>query len=158
MAALRDLLTGNGHADVRTLLQSGNVVLESRSKPHRLERELEQQLAAGLGFQVDVFVRTRDELAKVIDRSPLASVATDPAKYLVTFLREKPDAAVIRRLRSLDLGPEQLVVSGREIYSWHPDGLARTEARKHLTDRTLGVSATGRNWSTVTKLLELADA
>jgi len=158
MAALRNLLTGNGHAEVRTLLQSGNIVLESRSKPAQLERELEKQLAAGLGFTVDVFVRTRNELAKVIDRNPLASVATDPAKYLVTFLRETPDAVVVRRLRSLDLEPEQLVVGGREIYSWHPEGLARTEIRKHLTDRGLGVSATGRNWSTVTKLLELADA
>src|SRR4051794_15433404 len=117
MAALRDLLTGNGHREVRTLLQSGNVVLESSSKPDRLERQLEEQLAAGLGFQVDVFVRTRAEIAKILDRNPLASVATDPARYLVTFLREKPDPAVTRRLRSLDLGPERLVVSGREIYT-----------------------------------------
>ncbi len=158
MAALRDLLADNRHKGVRTLLQSGNVVLESRSRPERLERELEEQLAAGLGFQVDVFVRTRAELANVLDRDPLGSVATDPSKYLVTFLRAKPAAAVTRRLRLLDCEPERLVVSGREIYSWHPDGLWRTELRKHLTDRGLGVSSTGRNWSTVAKLLELADA
>jgi uncharacterized protein (DUF1697 family) len=157
MAVLRELLTDNGHADVRTLLQSGNVLLESPLSPPRLERELEAQLADGLGFHVDVFVRTRDEIAKVLERNPLAAVATDPAKYLVTFLRSKLDASVARRLRALDLEPERLVVSGREIYSWHPDGVGRTETRKHLTDRSLGVSATGRNWSTVEKLLELAD-
>jgi uncharacterized protein (DUF1697 family) len=158
MAALRELLAGHGHGNVRTLLQSGNVLLDSRSKGARLEQELEAQLAAGLGFHVDVFVRTRGELAAVVKRNPLASVATDPAKYLVTFLRAKLDSSVARRLRTLDLGPEQLVISGRELYTWHPGGLARTELRKHLTDRTLGVSSSARNWSTVTKLLELADA
>ena len=157
MAALCELLAESGHENVRTLLQSGNVVLESRSSGTKLERELERQLEAGLGFQVDVFVRTRKELAAVVARNPLAAVAKDPARYLVTFLRAKLDPAVARRLRALDLGPEQLVISGRELYSWHPGGLARTELRKHLTDRVLGVSSSNRNWSTVTKLLELAD-
>jgi uncharacterized protein (DUF1697 family) len=158
MGTLRELLSGHGHRDVRTLLQSGNVVLESPSAGVRLERELEAQLEAGLGFHVDVLVRTRKELAAVVARNPLAAVATDPARYLVTFLRAKLDSAVSRRLRALDVQPEQLVISGREIYTWHPGGLARTDLRKHLTDRTLGVSSSGRNWSTVTKLLELADA
>jgi len=158
MAALRGLLAESGHENVRTLLQSGNVILESRSTGAKLERDLERQLEAGLGFQVDVFVRTRDELAKVVARNPLATVAKDPASYLVTFLRAKLDPAVARRLRTLDVGPEQIVINGRELYSWHPGGLARTELRKHLTDRALGVSSSGRNWSTVTKQLELADA
>ena len=158
MAALRELLADSGHENVRTLLQSGNVILESRSTGARLERELERQLEAGLGFPVDVLVRTRAELAAVVARNPLASVAKDPARYLVTFLRKKLQPAVARQLRALDVGPEQLVVDGRELYTWHPAGLARTELRKHLTDRVLGVSSSGRNWSTVTKLLELADA
>ena len=158
MAALRELLAENGHENVRTFLQSGNVILESRSTGTTLERELERQLEAGLGFRVDVFVRTRSELAKVVARNPLKAVAKDPAKYLVTFLRARLDPGVARRLRSLDVGAERLVINGRELYTWHPGGLARTELRKHLTDGVLGVSSSGRNWSTVTKLLELADA
>jgi uncharacterized protein (DUF1697 family) len=157
MAALRELLAGHGHENVRTLLQSGNVILDSRSTGAKLERELERELEAGLGFRVDVFVRTRDELGKIVARNPLASVADDPAKYLVTFLRARLDPAVSRRLRALDLAPERLAIYGRELYTWHPGGLARTELRKHLTDRVLGVSSSGRNWSTVTKLLELVD-
>ena len=158
MATLRELLAEGGYENVRTLLQSGNVILESHSTGTKLERELERQLEAGLGFEVDVFVRTRAELAKIVARDPLKAVAKDPAKYLVTFLRAKLDPGVARRLRALDVGPEQLAISGRELYTWHPGGLARTELRKHLTDRVLGVSSSGRNWSTVTKLLELADA
>ncbi len=157
MAALRELLAASGYGEARTLLQSGNVVLESGLQPAALERALEKDLAAGLGFEVDVVVRTRDELAGVLERNPLRAVATDPARYLVTFLRSQPADDVVRHLDSLELEPERVSVNGREIYSWHPGGLARSELGKQLSERKLGVSGTGRNWATVDKLLALAD-
>jgi uncharacterized protein (DUF1697 family) len=157
MEALRELLTGHGYGNVRTYVQSGNVVLDSSAKPKQLEGTLERQLAAGLGFEVDVFVRTRTELAKVLERNPLAATATDPSRYLVTFLREAPTVKVISQLRAIDLAPEQLTVSGREIYSWHPHGVGRSELAKRLSERSLGMTATARNWKTIEKLLALAD-
>ena len=157
MARLREVLTDAGHGDVRTLLQSGNVVLTSRLKPARLERELEKQIAAEFGFDVSVLVRTRDELADVIERDPLGDVASDPKKYAVTFLAAEPAAEVTERLAAVDAAPDRFVVSGREIYAWHPNGLGRSELAKALADKRLGVAATTRNWSTVTKLLALAD-
>jgi uncharacterized protein (DUF1697 family) len=156
MEALRELLTGHGHANVRTYVQSGNVVLDSTARPKQLERTLERQLAAGLGFEVDVFVRTRAELARVLERNPLAGTATDPSRYLVTFLRAAPAAKLVAQLRAVDLAPEQLAVSGREIYSWHPDGVGRSELAKRLSERSLGMTATARNWKTIEKLLVLA--
>lgn len=158
MAALRKLLADQGYDDVRTYLQSGNVLLSSAAPPKRLERDLERLIADGLGVDVQVFVRTRDELADVIDHDPFGDVVDDPAKYLVSFLSAKPKAAVVRELAALDAEPERFVVSGRELYAWHPDGIGRSPLRKVLTEKKLGVSATGRNWKTVTKLLELADA
>jgi uncharacterized protein (DUF1697 family) len=156
MEALRKLLTGHGYGDVRTLLQSGNVVLDSSAKPGALESTLERQLIAGLGFEVDVFVRTSRELAAVLDRNPLAAVATDPTRYLVTFLRSKPGVQLVGQLAEIDFAPEQLAVSGREIYSWHPGGIGRSELAKQLSERRLGVTATARNWSTLEKLRALA--
>jgi uncharacterized protein (DUF1697 family) len=156
MAALRELLSGHGHEDVRTLLQSGNVVLSSTLKPPRLERLLAEQIAEGFGFDVPVVVRTRDELAEVIERNPLAEVADDPKRLQVTFLSAEPDPAAIAGLEDVALGGERFVVSGREIYAWHPDGLARSELAKQLAGRK--VAGTARNWNTVTKLLALADA
>jgi uncharacterized protein (DUF1697 family) len=155
MEALRELLTSHGYGDVRTHLQSGNVVLDSPAKPRDLERTLERQFAAGLGFEVDVFVRTSRELAAVLERNPLAAVATDPTRYLVTFLRSKPGAKLTAQLAEIDLAPEQLAVSGREIYSWHPGGIGRSELAKRLSERGLGVTATARNWNTLEKLLAL---
>jgi uncharacterized protein (DUF1697 family) len=157
MGRLRELLAGLGYGDVRTYLQSGNVVLTSPASPERLQRELEQQIAKELGLDTRVLVRTRDELADVIERDPLAGVADNPRRYQVSFLSAEPDAEVVRELDKVDVAPERFVVSGREIYTWHPDGIQRSKLNKELSDRRLGVIATARNWNTVTKLLALAD-
>src|SRR2546421_5650856 len=134
MARLREVLTEAGHDDVRTLLQSGNVVLTSRLEPDRLEREVEKTIAAEFGFDVSVLVRTRDELAGVIERDPLGDVAEDPKKYAVTFLSEEPGPEVAERLATVDAGPDRFVISGREVYAWHPNGLGRSELAKALAD------------------------
>jgi uncharacterized protein (DUF1697 family) len=157
MADLRALLTNLGYDDVVTHLQSGNVVLRTRKKPATLKRELERQIAAELGLETEVFIRTRDELADVIARDPLRGVADNPSRYLVSFLSAKPKARPARELAALDLEPETFVISGREIYSWHPNGIHGSKLAKRLEERHLGVSVTARNWNTVTKLLMLAD-
>jgi uncharacterized protein (DUF1697 family) len=157
MADLRKLLEGHGYADVRTHLQSGNVVLTSSLPADRLGKKLERELDRGLGFEVEVIVRTRAELARVVAGNPFAEVAKDPSRYLVTFLRAKPAAKLVRELRALDVAPEQVAVSGREVYSWHPDGLQSSQLAKLLAKTGVSGAGTNRNWRTVTKLLELAD-
>jgi len=157
MADLREALEQAGYGDVCTHLQSGNVVLTSRMSAKRLESELEKQLADEFGLEIQVLVRTRDQLADVIKRNPLGKVADNPSRHMVSFLSAKPAAKVVRELAKEDVAPEQFVVSGREIYAWHPDGLQRSKLAKLLSEKRLGVTATARNWNTVTKLLELAD-
>jgi uncharacterized protein (DUF1697 family) len=157
MAELRELLTGLGHEDVATYLQSGNVVLTSDLAPERLERELETAIVEGMGVDPLVVVRTRDELADVVDGNALGEVA-EPRRFQVSFLSAAPDPEVVRALEAADVAPERVAVRGREIYAWHPDGVQSSPLAKLLTDRKLGVTATARNWNTVTKLLELADA
>ena len=157
MKALRDALTEAGHAQVRTYLQSGNVVLASELAPGKLGREIEGQIAEKLGLEVQVIVRTRGELAGVVERNPLRDVATNPSRYQVNFLSAAPTADAVRELEAAEVAPEQLVVSGREIYVWHPNGVQRSRVLRLLTERRLGVIATARNWNTVVKLLALAD-
>jgi uncharacterized protein (DUF1697 family) len=158
MPELRALLADGGFDDVRTYLQSGNVVLSSRASADSVARTCERLIADMLGLEIDVVVRTRDEFAKVVRRNPLGKVAADPKRYQVSFLAHELDAAVARRLRELVVEPEQLVISGREIYAWHPAGVARSKLWTQLAGRALGVTATARNWTTVTSLLALADA
>jgi uncharacterized protein (DUF1697 family) len=152
MADLRRLLEEAGYEDVRTLLQSGNVVLSSPLSARKLEAALERELAAGLGIDVQVLVRTRAELAKVVALDPLGKVATNHSRYLVSFLAKKLSPRVAH-----ELGAAGIVVRGRELYAWHPDGVQRSPLGKLLADERLGVVSTARNWNTVTKLLQLLD-
>ena len=158
MAELRKLLDDAGYKDVRTHLQSGNVLLTSDLSGKALERRLEQQLEQGLGLELKVLVRSRNQLAKIVARNPLGDVADNPSRYLVTFLAEKLDAKKVEELAALAVDAERFAAHGRELYSWHPEGARDSALWKTLADRRLGVTATARNWNTVAKLLELADA
>ena len=102
--------------------------------------------------------RTRAQLAKVVERDPLGRVAKDPKRYQVSFLDARPSAEVVRRIEATAAPAERVVIDGREIYAWHPDTIARSKLWALLAGQGLGVTATARNWTTVRKLLELADA
>jgi uncharacterized protein (DUF1697 family) len=157
MPALRKVLADGGFEDVKTYLQSGNVVLSSGRKPAEVGRECERLIKDRLALDVDVVVRTRAELAKVVERNPLEDVATNPKRYQVSFLAATPSAGLKSKLADAAVEQERFAVHGREIYAWHPDGVARSKLWALLAGRQLGVTATSRNWTTVTKLLELAD-
>ena len=157
MPALRERLTAAGFTDVRTYIQSGNVVLSSDAAPDALARECRHQISEGFGLQIDVIVRTRDELAAVVQRNPLAKVAVDPKRYQVSFCATEPDASLVQRLNALAVSPEQFLAVGRELYAWHPEGVARSRLWAELGGRKLGVPASSRNWTTVTTLLAMAD-
>ena len=158
MADLRGELTDAGYDDVRTYVQSGNVVLSSdHTDPAKLEQELEELIAGKLGVETPVLVRTRDELAAVVARDPLAGAAEDPKRYQVLFLSAALDEATASELEAADVAPERMAIQGRELYTWHPEGIQRSALARLLADRRLGVTTTARNWRTVCALLALAD-
>jgi uncharacterized protein (DUF1697 family) len=156
MPALREALSGAGLEDVRTYVQSGNVVLESDLDPDRLTAECERVIAERFSLDIPVVVRTRDELADVVARNPLGNVVTEPKRYQVSFLSAAPHPSVIERLQAQAVPSERLVAIGRELYAWHPEGVARSKLWAALAGPKLGVKATARNWTTVTTLLEMA--
>lgn len=157
MPKLRELLTAAGYGDVRTYLQSGNVVLSSGARPNRLAKEIHELLDESFGLQIAVVVRTRDELAKVVSLNPLGKVATNPKRYQVSFLDTELDQSTIDELAELATASESFTAVGRELYAWHPDGVARSKLWNKLAAPGLGVTATARNWTTVTSLLAMAD-
>jgi uncharacterized protein (DUF1697 family) len=150
MARLRALLEELGYREVRTYVNSGNAVF---SGPRRPERHLEAAIAETFGFEVPVVLRTRDELADIVQANPLGDVANDPAKYLVVFC----GAETTTNLDPKDFAPETFHVRGREIYLWAPGGIGTSELAKRLASKALGAKSTARNWRTVEKLLALAD-
>lgn len=156
MPRLREMLTEAGLRDVRTYVQSGNVVLESEDPPTALAERCERLLAEGFGLQVPVIVRTREELERVVGADPLGDVAADHKRYLVSFLAEPLEPSAVSALSELAVPGERLVALEREIYSWHPSGVARSKLWSRMAGRELGVTATARNWTTVATLLQIA--
>ena len=155
MADLRELLTEAGFEDVRTLLQSGNVVLSTSKKPQPAATAIEEAIEARTEMEVDVIARTAAELEKIVAADPFADVRDDGARQFVTFLSAKPNAAA-RKLLDDDFAPDRLVIAGREIYTWCPDGMRDSRLMKLLSGRKIAPIATVRNWNTVTKLAEMA--
>lgn len=156
MAELRELADGLGYRNVVTVLQSGNLVLSVDKPPADVARELGEALRAKVGLDVQILVRTSAELKRIVARDPFGKIATDGARYLVTFLSARLAPAIARELERADVKPERIAVSGREIYLWLPNGFQRARATKLLKDEKLGVVSTARNWNTIEKLLELA--
>jgi len=158
MAQLCSSIEDLGYGDVSTLLQSGNVVFSGAAPPPaQLAAQLEQRLGEKFGFDIQVVVRLHKELAAVVRANPLADVVTDPKRYLVYFLAAKVAPERLADIDPAAVAPEVFTLRGTEIYLWSPEGLQNARVSKALTEKRLGVVATGRNWSTVEKLLELAE-
>ncbi len=155
MPALREALTGAGYRRVRTHGQSGNVVLDTRQASARLTVAIATLLAEQFELTVPVVVRTASELAQVVADNPFPHEAVSQPKALqVTFCAEKVSAQGLTALQARARPSEQVAARRREIYSWHPDGIARSKLALALTPKD--AVATARNWTTVTTLLEMA--
>ena len=156
MADLKAALEGLGYTDVRTHGQSGNAVYDGTDAAPTAERRIHDAVRKATGLDVAVAVRTRAQLAKVVERNPLAKVAKDPKKHLVVFLTAKPRASVVKALDPAEFEPERFAVESREVYVWLPNGVQRAKLGQSSWEPRLGVSGTARNWATVERVLELA--
>jgi uncharacterized protein (DUF1697 family) len=156
MAALRAALAEIGLGDVRTLLQSGNVVFRARARaPDKLEALLEKATGARFGFTPAYHVRTADEWRAVVEANPFPREATaDPGHLLVTFFKTPLDPEKVRALQAAITGRELVRSDGRQLYMIYPDGVGASKAAL-LVDKVLGVRGTARNWNTVMKLARL---
>lgn len=162
MDALQRVYESLGLADVRALLQSGNVVFRSNltDRP-RLVKRIMQELERQLGLQIEVILRTLAEVASIVERGPLLSPRADPSKLLVMFLSSVPSAAAqaaLRKWHKTKEMPEMLELRGPEIYLYYPDGVGRSKLTSAVIENKLDTSGTARNWNTLVKLVETGRA
>ena len=159
MEALRALYESLELRNPRTYIQSGNVVF--LTKEHNLaviSRRIEDAIEKNYGFRVGVVVRNTSELSDIVSRNPFAErIGIDPGKLLVIFLPTDPSTDTREELHRLKPSPEEIRAEGREVYVYFPDGMGRSKLLPVL-ERILKKSGTGRNFNTVTKLLEMAKA
>jgi uncharacterized protein (DUF1697 family) len=160
MDALRTLYDSLKLGDARTYLQSGNVVFTTGAQalaglPKRIEDAIEQ----AFGFRPSVIHRTAAELRDAIARNPFAArPGIEPSRLAVTFLGGDPTPEARDKVLAMKTDPEELRMDGRELFIYFPNGMARPRIPMAQIERSLKVPATVRNWNTVTKLLEIADA
>jgi uncharacterized protein (DUF1697 family) len=157
MPWLRDAATDAGYDDVATYLQSGNLVLTSSKSAAAVANDINALIRNGCGCDVDVMVRSRGQLADVINGNPFPEHAGEPKLLHVVFLSAKPSAAKVKALDVDEFVPERFKVRKTEIYTWHPNGFGRSKLATVPWAKRLGVSGTDRNWRTVTTLLEMLD-
>jgi uncharacterized protein (DUF1697 family) len=149
-----------GLENPRTLLQSGNLVFESAGgSDAALEKRLEAEAEARFGFQTDFMVRSTTEWAEMMTANPFRDEARDdPSHLLIMLLKTAPAAGAIETLRAAIRGPEVVELIGRNAHLVYPDGIGRSKLTIGVVEKALGVRGTGRNWNTVVKLAEMAEA
>jgi uncharacterized protein (DUF1697 family) len=159
MDALRALYEFLKLRDAQTYVQSGNVIFRTDEQDiSRLAKRIEDGIERKFGFRPDVILRTAAEMRDVIARNPFAKRrGIEPGKLLVSFLASDPGEEARKKLRQMKCDPEELRVEGREVYIYFPNGMGRSKLPWAGLNKMLKTPATGRNWNSVTKMLEMAE-
>lgn len=152
MAALRALVSNLGYSDVRTLLNSGNVVFTvPKAAPRDAASRIENALAAEVGISARVTVLSSAELAMVIEENPLLEIADNPSRLLVALLKNPADRPKLAPLSKQDWGKDALGVGTLAAYLWCAEGVIASKLSEAV-NRLLGDGVTSRNWATILKL------
>jgi uncharacterized protein (DUF1697 family) len=152
MSELRTLVENLGYGDVRTLLNSGNVVFSTpRPAAGNAATRIEKALTAELGVSARITVLSAAELATTVAENPLLSVATDPSRLMVAALYDPGDRTKLAPLLKQDWRNEMLALGKRVAYVWCADGILESRLLVAV-GRLLGDAVTTRNWATMLKL------
>lgn len=158
MAELRKMYEQLDFTQVKSYIQSGNVVFESDKKMSSLELEnrLEKSIKETFGHEVPVLVRTSEEWEESINKNPFLNKETNPAKLFITFLSEIPSSEFKQELLSIDFSPDTIAIIAKCVYLHCERKYHETKITHQLIERKLKVKATARNWRTIMKLKEMS--
>jgi len=157
MQALRQMYESLGFTNVRSYVQSGNVLFRSdRSNTGEMAGMIAEGIRGTFGHEVSVIVLTPDRLKKIILRNPFANApGKEPAFMHVTFLSTKPDDPDHSSIDARKSGNEEIHYTDEAVYLYCPNGYGKSKLSNNLIESRLKVSATTRNWKTTNKLLEM---
>jgi uncharacterized protein (DUF1697 family) len=159
MNSLVSMFNDAGCTNVRTYIQSGNVVFEAEpALVRQIPFIITESIFEHFGFNIPVVTRSADELSKIVRANPFLRAGTDERALHVAFLDDVPDPARLETLDPDRSTPDEFIVLGREIYLQCPNGLARTKLTNRYFDSKLETTSTLRNWKTTLKLFELSAA
>lgn len=150
MADLRSHIVSAGFEDVRTYVQSGNLLVSCKGgSVARVRDEVHQVIESEFGFHIPVMVRTPKQWRSVVAGNPYLAEGIDTKRLYVAFLDRKSKPTDAAKLDTIKLGPDGYSLAGSEIYLDLPSGAGRTKLTNAAIEKKLGVVATTRNWRTV---------
>ena len=160
MADLKAMMEALGFAEVKTLLQSGNVVFRAGDEAEAdLEARLEAETGTRLGLKTSYLVRDAVQWRAIIDACPFPEeAAAEPSRTLVTVGRAAMPAEALDAVRAVMLPHEKLEAVERQVYAWFGEGMGQSKAAEVLNRKAVKAVATGRNWNTVMKIAALIGA
>ena len=160
MTDLAALYSNIGFIQAETFIQSGNVIFNSDKDitSADIALEIEKAINAKYGYDVPVMIRTIHEMNSIIKSNPyLAEPEFDPAKMAVIFLHDKPTDLQIQKVADVNYPPDKFKITGKEIYTFCPNGFGRTKIYTNFFENKMKVTGTARNWKTITTLINLAE-
>lgn len=158
MKTLSGFFTKAGASDVRTYIQSGNVVFTSSSaRVRELCAQVADAIETSLGFRAPIVARPASALSAIRDACPFLAQGEDPSTLHVAFLADEPSQAAIATLDPARSPGDRFAVRGAEIYLHLPNGVARTKLTNAYFDSKLQTTSTVRNWRTLGALIALAE-
>jgi len=155
MKDLASLCEKLGWKEVKTYIQSGNLLFKSDVQNSDLANDLAKAISNQYNFEVPVIVRNVDELRTAVDRNPFYHSEADINKLHLTFLKEKPDEENINQTKTYNYEPDQFVIDNQDVFIYCDGKYHESKLTNNFFEKKLKVGATTRNWKTVLKLLEL---
>jgi uncharacterized protein (DUF1697 family) len=155
MSDLKKSFEALGLDRVETFIASGNVIFDTKvTEPAKLERTIERALEADLGYPVETFVRTLDELADIARRNPFgAGPSGDKRSVYVAFLGRRPTREAAERLTALATEDDTFALVDREAYWLRRGGIGTSRFSGGLLEKTLGMPATLRGLPTIARIV-----
>ena len=160
MKDLSELFAGQGFSDITTYIQSGNVIFRyaGKEKVKDITQKIEKAITTKFGLDIDVMVRSVDELKGLEPRNPfLLEESFTPVKMAVIFLNEKASEDSILAMKKISYPPDKFEISGREIFIYCLNGFGRTKLYTNFFEKKMGVRGTARNWKSITTILGIAE-
>jgi uncharacterized protein (DUF1697 family) len=158
--AMRDLVrmfANNGCREVRTFIQSGNVIFRTEAEVvDLLPDRISQEITKSCKYRTSLILRSEAELESVVCNNPFLERGLPEDNLHVLFLADMPRPSAVNLLDPDRSPPDEFVVRQKEIYLKLPNGAGRTRLTNAYFDLRLATTSTGRNWRTITKLLQLA--
>lgn len=158
MAELKATYESLGFGGVRTYVQSGNVIFSS-GEPNldALAQDIANAIERRFGCRIDVILRTASEMREIIRKNPFATrQGIEPSKLLVTFLAGDPGEDARKGVLAMKIEPDEIRFDIREYYTCFPNGMGKSKLPTAAIAKLLKVPGTGRNWNSVTKMMEIA--